>query len=790
MEFAGQLNGTFQTTTYLGGVGDILSAADVNGDGALDVVGSGFTPATFPTATAALLNTGGGIFPAARVGPNPGVTLRNQATADFNGDGIADRAVFAGQGLEVDLGLGDGSFGDATFIPAPADSGAAADVNGDGRPDLILGNAVLGSDVGVLINSPGWDNRTGGAVGFTVSAPQQVTAGTTFSVTVTAVDAAGNPVPGFLGTVDLDDTPAGSTALNLLGQYTFTAADNGRHTFILSNATQAGANVLSVFAVAMPTVTAPLTIVPAALNNFAFATPPSVPAGTPFSFSITARDRFGNVEPGYTGTVHFSAEVQDPQATVPADYTFTAADAGTHSFTATLTKTQTDFLVPVLTATDTATRLTSSAQINVTPLAATALTMSGLPSPLVAGAPSVVIVSAVDVFGNLATGYTGTIHFSSSDPRASLPADFTFSPFNRPLQGFNIALDTAGTQSFSVTDTANPALAASQSGIVVVPAAPTTWVFAGLPASSTAGASQSFTLTAFDPFGNLATNYAGQVHFTSSDGQASLPANYQFTTADAGSRKFTAALKTAGNQTITVTDVLNPASTGSGSVAVTAAAAASLSVGGFPAATTAGVAQTLTVTLRDAFGNIATGYTGTVAVTSSDPLASLPASYTFTAADAGVHTFTATLKKAGTQSITVKDTAVPALSASQTGILVTAAAVDHFAISGPTSVTQNVGFSITVSAVDPFGNLVTGYRGTVHLSSTDPKAGTQNFTFSNNDNGVHVFSYTFPSLGFQTLTIGDTSNSSIASSVVIDVLPQSGGGGGGGGGGSGGSGGP
>src|SRR6185437_11915762 len=92
-------------------------------------------------------------------------------------------------------------------------------------------------------------------------------------------------------------------------------------------------------------------------------------------------------------------------------------------------------------------------------------------------------------------------------------------------------------------------------------------------------------------------------------------------------------------------------------IAVTASAAAgSFVVTGFPA-TTAGAAQSFTVTVKDAFGNFATGYTGTVAFGSSDVQAGLPASYTFTAADAGVHTFTATLKTAGTQSVTVKDAA-------------------------------------------------------------------------------------------------------------------------------------
>ena len=85
-----------------------------------------------------------------------------------------------------------------------------------------------------------------------------------------------------------------------------------------------------------------------------------------------------------------------------------------------------------------------------------------------------------------------------------------------------------------------------------------------------------------------------------------------------------------------------------------------------------------------------------------------------------------------------------------------------------------------VSAEDAFGNVVPSYRGTVHLSSTDATGGTQNFTFSNNDNGVHIFSYTFNALGFQTVTVTDTTNSSIFGSITVDVLAQTGGGGAGG----------
>jgi hypothetical protein len=771
--FTGQTGGTLQAgPTYALGLAFPV-VGDFNGDGRTDLAGAA------GNAIEPWLAIGNGTLQAPYLIPAAGVTLASQATGDFNGDGIPD-LVSASTG-QVQLGLGDGRFGDPTTLPIPGGSTVAAvDADGNGTVDVLVGNPGYPTgQVAAWFNSPGYDNRTGGAVGFTVSAPTQIAAGDNASVTVTAVDALGNPVPGFLGTVDLDFTPAGSTALNLAGQYTFTAADNGRHTFLFSNLTQAGADTLSVFAVGMPTATAPLTVVPAALSKFAIAAPATIPAGTPFSFTVTPEDRFGNVETGYTGTVHFSALANDTQAVLPVDYTFTAADAGKHSFGATLFKTA-GASSPFVSAKDLTTGVNTSATIVVTPLAPASLSVTGLPNPYTAGTAAVA-VTVVDIYGNRASGYTGTIHFSSSDAQASLPADYTFTAGDAGTHTFVVTLKTPGTQSFGVADTVNAGFSSTQSGIVVIPAPASVFTITGLPSTTTAGVSQTFVVTAFDAFGNRA-QYFGSVVFSSSDSQASLPSFCTFTAADAGSHTFSAALKTAGTQSLTVRDFFNVLPSGTQSIAVNPASAASFTVGGFPTATTAGVPNSFTVTAMDAFGNVATGYTGTVAFTSSDPIASLPPNYTFTAADAGTHTFSAALKRAGAQYILATDTLASSVVGFETGIAVTPAAVSQFAISGPTSVTQGVGFKITVTAEDAFGNLNTGYRGTVHLSSTDSTGGTQNFTFSSNDNGVHIFSYTFNALGFQTLTVTDTTNSTIPGTIVMDVLPKSGGGGGGGGG--------
>jgi hypothetical protein len=91
---------------------------------------------------------------------------------------------------------------------------------------------------------------------------------------------------------------------------------------------------------------------------------------------------------------------------------------------------------------------------------------------------------------------------------------------------------------------------------------------------------------------------------------------------------------------------------------------------GDDAGITQGTPGTFTVTALDAYGNVATGYTGTIHFTSSDPRAKLPADYTFTASDKGVHTFSATFSAVGTQSLTATDTSNSLLNGIETGIVV------------------------------------------------------------------------------------------------------------------------
>jgi hypothetical protein len=106
--------------------------------------------------------------------------------------------------------------------------------------------------------------------------------------------------------------------------------------------------------------------------------------------------------------------------------------------------------------------------------------------------------------------------------------------------------------------------------VVVTPAAAATLAVTGLPAPSETGAPEPVTVTAEDAYGNTVTSYTGTVHFTSSDSGATLPADYTFTSADAGTHTFAGGVLFAheGSQSVTATDTASPGTTGSDAVQV------------------------------------------------------------------------------------------------------------------------------------------------------------------------------------------------------------------------------
>jgi hypothetical protein len=63
---------------------------------------------------------------------------------------------------------------------------------------------------------------------------------------------------------------------------------------------------------------------------FRLTTPITVAPSTTFNFTVTALDAEGNLNPNYTGRIHFTSS--DNAAQLPSEYTFSSADRGSHTF--------------------------------------------------------------------------------------------------------------------------------------------------------------------------------------------------------------------------------------------------------------------------------------------------------------------------------------------------------------------------------------------------------------------------------------------------------------------------
>jgi hypothetical protein len=159
----GRGDGTFQPAVAYSSGGSTtasLAVADLNGDGKPDLV-----VASQSGSVGVLLGIGDGTFQPVVTYSAGGAVSVSVAVADVNGDGKPDLLVAnqcdTGVGncknpsVGVLLGTGDGTFQAATTYAAldGLDSLAVADVNGDGKPDLLVTSGSNNNNIGVLLGN-------------------------------------------------------------------------------------------------------------------------------------------------------------------------------------------------------------------------------------------------------------------------------------------------------------------------------------------------------------------------------------------------------------------------------------------------------------------------------------------------------------------------------------------------------------------------------------------------------------------------------------------------------------
>ena len=303
---------------------------------------------------------------------------------------------------------------------------------------------------------------------------------------------------------------------------------------------------------------------------------------------------------------------------------------------------------------------------------------------------------------------------------------------------FSATLTTAGSQTLTATDTATTSITGTainhgqrRGGDALR---------SQRRCNDTAGTAFNFTVTAEDPFNNTATGYAGTVKFTSSDsGNALLPAGSPLT---AGVGTFSVTLKTAGSQTLTATDTVDeqhhrgqqPDHGQRGGCD-----APSLVSG--PTTATAGTPFSFTVTAEDQFNNTATGYTGTVAFTSSDSQASCcrPAPR-LTGGVGNVQCHAEDGRQPDVDRHGHRHTPASRAPAARSRSAPPRRRTSQSSCSDCRH--GGHGFNFTVTAEDQFNNTATGYTGTVSFTSSDGGTATCAGPAATLTTGVGTFSVT------------------------------------------------
>ena len=264
-----------------------------------------------------------------------------------------------------------------------------------------------------------------------------------------------------------------------------------------------------------------------------------------------------------------------------------------------------------------------------TAMAATDTLVITSTTPSVAGiGVPVSFTVAAENGGTVDTGFQGTVHVTSTDPTAVLPADYTYTTGTGADNGshtFSVTFRSTGT--WTVTFTSPTLTPTTSPGIIV-----SQWKLAitssSVPNSGsvTAGTALTFTVQAQDASGNsLGSNFTGTVSAASTDPHAVFnPVSYPYTTADSSTHTFTVTLTTAGTWYVSFA---SPGLTSAQSAAITVSAGSpsKLVFVQQPASTTPTLLSPQPIVgVADSYGNLISTASATVTLALVNPNSTSP----------------------------------------------------------------------------------------------------------------------------------------------------------------------
>lgn len=289
--------------------------------------------------------------------------------------------------------------------------------------------------------------------------PGSIIAGDPQTVSVEVLDEWDNRKTDYTGTVMFSTNDPGSQ-VSLPENYQFQPADAGFHTFTNGVAL---VTVGEWYLLARDSVNTSvfgiitgIDVTHAEADSFDISgIPDTVTAGSPTPFTVTVFDPYLNIATGYSERITFSTDDPGNEVILPPDHDFNPADQGVHLFDSPgmVLVTAGTRMLEVQEVGDPTVRGSRSG-IDVSHSSVDSLILTGLPGSVVAGTRLTLNVEAVDQFSNRILDYVGRVHFSSSDPQATLPNPYRFLPGDQGYHTFvnGVTLRTAGNQFVTAID--------------------------------------------------------------------------------------------------------------------------------------------------------------------------------------------------------------------------------------------------------------------------------------------------------------------------------------------------
>ncbi|BCU78627.1 hypothetical protein llg_33420 [Luteolibacter sp. LG18] len=616
---------------------------------------------------------------------------------------------------------------------------------------------------------------------FTVTAPANATAGTAVNVTVTALDAANAVVANYQGTVHFtsSDVQAG-----LPSNYTFTAGDNGSHTFSVTLKT-AGNQTVSVndtLTVTAAGTSGSIAVVAGADAKLAFLQQPSnAVAGVAIAPAVTVQvqDAFGNPT---TSTANVTVAIgTNPGSGTLSGTTTVAAVAGVATFNdLSINKTGTGY---TLAGSSSGLTGATSGTFNITPAAANKLAFAQQPSNTVAGvaiAPAVT-VQVQDTFGNLTTSTASvTVAIGTNPGSGTLSGTTTVAAVAGVATFSDLSINKIGT-GYTLTGASSGLTGATSGTFNITPAAPNKLAFLQQPSNAVAGVAiaPAVTVQIQDTFGNLTTSTANvTVAIGTNPGSGTLSG-----TATVAAVAGTATFSTVSIDKMGTGYTLTGASSGltgatSGTFNITPAAANKLAFAQQPSNAVAGVAiaPAVTVQIQDTFGNLTTSTANVTVAIGTNPGSGTLSGTATVAAVSGTATFSnLSIDKTGT-GYTLTGASSGLTGATSGTFNITPAAPNKLAFAQQPSNTVagvSIAPAVTVQIQDTFGNLTTSTANVTVAIGTNPGSGTLSGTATVAAvSGVATFSnLSIDKIGTGYTLTGASSGLTGATSGTFNITP-------------------